>query len=77
LRDEPQWHPEATLAALSFLSMLFAVAGLVNLVGVFEVELGFFNYTVTSRLGIVLWTITSLFFALLFGYLLLSRLKKK
>ena len=77
MSDEPQWYPEAALAFLSFMSMLFAVAGLVNLLGVFEVDLEFFDYSVTSRSGIVLWTIMSLFFALLFGYLLRSRLKSR
>jgi hypothetical protein len=77
LSDEPQWYPEAALAALSFMSMLFAVAGMMNLLGVYEVELEFFDYSVTSRFGIVLWTATSLFFALLFGYLLCNRQKKK
>jgi hypothetical protein len=77
LNDEPQWYPEAALAALSFMSMLFALAGVVNLLGIFEVELEFFNYSVTSRPGIVVWTTTTLFFTLFFGYLLRSRLRRK
>ena len=77
MSDEPQWHPEAALAALLFLSLLLAVAGLVNLLGIVEVELGAFGYSVNSRLGNVLWITTSLLFATFFGYLLRKRLTKK
>ena len=74
MSGEPQWHPEVALAALLFISVLFAVAGLLNLMGIVEVELGFFEYSVTSRLGNVLWIVASSLFASIFGYLLHSRL---
>ncbi len=77
MSDEPQWHPEAALAAFLLMSILFAIAGLVNLVGIAEVRLGIFDYSITSRLGNVLWVSTSLLFALLFGYLLRNRLRKR
>ncbi len=62
MSDKPQWYPEAALVALLFMSILFAVAGLVNLTGIVEVELGFFEYSINSRLGNVLWVTTSLIF---------------
>ena len=77
MSDEPQWHPEAALAALLVMSVLFAVEGLVKLVGVVEVELGFFEYSITFRLGNILWVTASLSFAFLFGYLLRNRCTKK
>ena len=77
MNDESQWHPKAALAALLLMSILFAVAGVANLVGLVEVELGFFEYSVTSHLGNVLWIATSLLFAFLFGYLLRDRRKKR
>jgi hypothetical protein len=77
LSDEPQWNPEAALAAFLLMSILFAIAGLVSLVGLAEVELGIFDYSITSRLGNVLWVTISLLFAFLFGYLLRNRLRKR
>jgi hypothetical protein len=77
LSDEPQWHPEAALVFLLFMSILFAAAGLLNLLGIVEVELRFFEYSVTSRFGVVLWVTASLLFAVLFGYLLHNRLKNR
>ncbi|NCF27671.1 MAG: hypothetical protein GWP69_09840 [Gammaproteobacteria bacterium] len=77
MSDEPQWNPEAALAAFLLMSILFAIAGLVSLVGLAEVELGIFDYSITSRLGNVLWVTISLLFAFLFGYLLRNRLRKR
>ena len=77
MSDEAQWHPKAALAALLILATLFAVAGLVKLMGIAEVELGFFEYSVTSRQGNVLWVVTSLLCCFLFGYLLRKQWKKK
>jgi uncharacterized membrane protein YphA (DoxX/SURF4 family) len=70
MSDEIQWHPKAALAALLIMAILFAVAGLVKLAGIADVELGFFEYSVTSRRGTVLWIVTSLLFCFLFDYLL-------
>ena len=77
MSDESQWHPEAALAALFFLSVLFAVAGLVDLMDIVEVELGFFEHSIGTRLGTILWITVSLSFAFLFGYLLRKRWMKK
>lgn len=77
LSDKPQWHPEAALAALFVLSILFAGAGVVNLLGIVEVELGLFADAITSRLGNVLWVTTSLCCAVLFGSLLRHRWTKR
>ncbi len=73
MSDKSQWHPDAALVALLFMSILFAVAGLVNLMGIAKVELWFFEYLVGSRLGNVLWITGSLSAAYLFGYLLRKR----
>jgi len=77
LNNEPQFHIEAALAALLIMSLLFAVAGLANLMGIVTVELTFFKYSITSRLGIILWTVVSLLFAFIFGYVLRNRCVKK
>jgi hypothetical protein len=77
MTDNTNMHWDAAIAMLFFMSILFTVAGLVKLLGIVEVELGFFDYSVTSRAGIMLWVFTSLLFTFLFGYLLRIRLKKK
>ncbi len=61
---EPEWHPDAALGFLIFMSLLFAAVGLAN------VELSFFGFPIASQIGIVWWVVISLSFALLFGYLL-------
>jgi hypothetical protein len=77
LSDKSQWHPEAALVAFLFLSILFVVAGCVNLAGIFTVELRFFEHLVTSRLGNVLWITAWLFVALVAGYMLRKRWMKR
>ena len=77
MSDNSQWHPEAVLVALLFMSILFVVAGCVNLAGIVSVELWFFEYLVTSRLGNVLWITAWLFVALLAGYVLRKRWMKR
>ena len=77
MSDEAQWHPIAALVGLLIMATLFTVAGLVKLMGIAEVELGFFEYSVTTRQGNVLWVVTSLLFCFLFGYLLRKQWKKK
>ncbi len=77
MSDKSQWQPDAALVALLIMSILFAVAGLVNLMGIVKVELWFFEYLVGSRLGNVLWITASLFAVFLFGYLLRKRRIKR
>jgi hypothetical protein len=69
LTDKSQWHPEALVAVLLLMSVLFAVAGLANFLGIIDVELWFFEYFVKSPLGNIVWIAISLLFAVLFAYL--------
>lgn len=76
MTDQPQWHPKAALAALLFMSVLFAAAGLANIFGIANIELSFFGHFVSSPLGNVLWIVISLLFAAVFAYLL-KRVRSK
>jgi hypothetical protein len=57
------------------MSALFAVAGLVNLFGFAEIQLGFFEYTVTSRTGNIFWIIVSSLVAFFSGRQLRKKLR--
>ena len=75
--DSPQWYPEAAIAALMLVSALFAIAGLSNLLGILNIELYVFEYRITSPVGNVLWTTTSLLFVAALGFLLRRKLADK